>query len=284
MKAQIIDEHIPLNHSFAVFHKICDEYPFVWHYHPSCEIFFPTRGKGKYIVGTHLGTFSANEIIFAGENLPHVFYTTGLNKKNTYEFYKIHFQYSLIEKLTSVFKETSLIKKIISSPSASFICKKNNYKTIKKVKKIYTNFSRNSLYNIAIFLELLYDLIENHSVQNLSELSSLSNYSSFDVERLKKICNFLVKNFHRQIRLTEVANLAAMSISNLCAFFKKTTNISIIDYVNRLRIEQACHMLRETNDSISSIALSCGYKGTSHFNRQFIKYKNLSPKEFKRKF
>ncbi|HRR06066.1 MAG TPA: hypothetical protein P5105_02180, partial [Victivallales bacterium] len=172
MKAQIIDEHIPLNHSFAVFHKICDEYPFVWHYHPSCEIFFPTRGKGKYIVGTHLGTFSANEIIFAGENLPHVFYTTGLNKKNTYEFYKIHFQYSLIEKLTSVFKETSLIKKIISSPSASFICKKNNYKTIKKVKKIYTNFSRNSLYNIAIFLELLYDLIENHSVQNLSELSS----------------------------------------------------------------------------------------------------------------
>ena len=53
--------------------------------------------------------------------------------------------------------------------------------------------------------------------------------------------------------------------------------ISAIEYINRLRIEKAQNMLRKTTMSVTDIALSCGYKNISNFNRIFKSRFEITP-------
>ena len=53
-------------------------------------------------------------------------------------------------------------------------------------------------------------------------------------------------------------------------------------FVNDLRIGRACRLLAETEMNVTEIALCCGYRNLSNFNRQFLQLKRLSPSEFRR--
>ncbi|MNC52231.1 HTH-type transcriptional regulator YesS [compost metagenome] len=59
------------------------------------------------------------------------------------------------------------------------------------------------------------------------------------------------------------------------------TGMSLIDYLNQLRIEQAKRMLVETTLSISQIALEVGYMNVQSFNRFFRKFEGMPPSSYK---
>ena len=65
---------------------------------------------------------------------------------------------------------------------------------------------------------------------------------------------------------------------------KKSSGRSLVDFVNMLRVSEASQMLMDGSRSISEIALECGYRNLSHFNRKFKEYKNLTPREFRKSF
>ena len=65
------------------------------------------------------------------------------------------------------------------------------------------------------------------------------------------------------------------------AFFKKITHHSPIDYINRYRVEMAWLKLAHTNDSITNIALACGFNDVSYFIKLFHRYKETSPLKYR---
>jgi AraC-like DNA-binding protein len=93
----------------------------------------------------------------------------------------------------------------------------------------------------------------------------------------------LQHHFHEAINLKQVADLIYMSESNFCKFFKKATGTTFSDYVNDLRITEACHMLLYTDETISHIANACGFESLSYFNRVFLKKKKHTPSEFRKR-
>jgi AraC-like DNA-binding protein len=82
--------------------------------------------------------------------------------------------------------------------------------------------------------------------------------------------------------LKEVADLVCMSESNFCKFFKKATSTTFSDYINDLRITEACHLLLFSEDSVSDIAHACGFESLSYFNRIFLKKKRTTPTGFRK--
>jgi AraC-like DNA-binding protein len=52
-------------------------------------------------------------------------------------------------------------------------------------------------------------------------------------------------------------------------------------FVNDLRVGRACRLLAETEMSITEIALNCGYRNISNFNRQFLRLRETSPRQFR---
>jgi AraC-like DNA-binding protein len=96
------------------------------------------------------------------------------------------------------------------------------------------------------------------------------------------VCTHLQHHFHEAITLKQVADLIYMSESNFCKFFKKATGTTFSDYVNDLRITEACHMLLYTDETISHIANACGFESLSYFNRVFLKKNKQTPSVFRK--
>lgn len=65
--------------------------------------------------------------------------------------------------------------------------------------------------------------------------------------------------------------------------FKKETNSTLTDYVNRKRIEHAIMLLNSTSMQIQTIATHCGIPDLNYFTKVFKKYIQMTPKEYRTK-
>ncbi len=104
-----------------------------------------------------------------------------------------------------------------------------------------------------------------------------------DGTAIGKACKFIKMNAWRSITLDEVSRHMGMSKSTFCAFFRKGTGSSFVDYLDSYRIDAACIMLvRDPARSVSDICFETGFNSVSYFNRVFKKYKGVSPTAYRR--
>lgn len=97
----------------------------------------------------------------------------------------------------------------------------------------------------------------------------------------KIILRHLEQNFRRDIDFEEMARKIGISYSYLRKIIKEETGKSLIDNLNRFRIEEAKRLLEETDDSVARIAELAGYHNAQSLNRFFQRYEGLSPSEYR---
>ena len=99
--------------------------------------------------------------------------------------------------------------------------------------------------------------------------------------RIGKVIDHITENFAEEISVDTAANMADMSASSFSRNFQRLTGKTFVDFVNRVRISQACSMLYNTDQQISAICYSVGFKNIANFNRHFLKMKDMTPKAFR---
>jgi AraC-like DNA-binding protein len=82
----------------------------------------------------------------------------------------------------------------------------------------------------------------------------------------------------------KAASAANLSTAAFCRYFRKRTNKTFIQFLNEVRIGQACRLLINENNSVSDICYTCGYNNNSYFIRQFRKITGFTPLNYRRKF
>jgi AraC-like DNA-binding protein len=114
------------------------------------------------------------------------------------------------------------------------------------------------------------------------------NYKlSFDEtgnKRMTEVYTYIRENFKKHITLEEVSRIAKMSPFSFSRYFKKNSGAGFVEYLNQVRTNKACYLLRETGYQIHDIAESCGFSSISNFNKQFRKTVGLSPREYRSQF
>ncbi|MSS59020.1 AraC family transcriptional regulator [Erysipelotrichaceae bacterium Oil+RF-744-GAM-WT-6] len=103
-----------------------------------------------------------------------------------------------------------------------------------------------------------------------------------DLRLQKKMTTYIYEHYADRIGLNDIASSAGISRSKCAAVFSKYTETSPIDFLNSYRLEMSAAMLKNTNDSISSIAFSCGFSQQSYFNRMFLREYGMTPKEYRK--
>ena len=106
--------------------------------------------------------------------------------------------------------------------------------------------------------------------------------SSEQISKLKNVLSFMHKNIDRRITLDELAQTAGMSPKYFCRVFKELTGKTPVEYLNYYRIESACEMLTLTDETVTEIAMNCGFNDMSYFSKTFAKYKGVSPNKFRK--
>lgn len=99
-------------------------------------------------------------------------------------------------------------------------------------------------------------------------------------DAILSLLDWIDVHYHESISLQQLSGHCGMNEKYLCRLFKEYTDRTPIDYVNHLRIENACHELAAGNKSITETAFDCGFNDLGYFSRTFKKYKGLTPKEY----
>src|SRR5277367_4602702 len=73
------------------------------------------------------------------------------------------------------------------------------------------------------------------------------------------------------IRMEPLYEIAGLSKGHFHKVFMATFGANPTNYINRRRVEMACHRLEETDEPLVQIALDCGYADHPHFGRRFLK-------------
>lgn len=105
-----------------------------------------------------------------------------------------------------------------------------------------------------------------------------------DEKLLHQIFSFVEANFGGDCSLHDLAHTLGFSYSYLSRYFKKNVGLSFNEYVNRYRINNACYVLQNTDHSVLQCALDSGYKSLRSFNRNFVSYLSVTPKEYRENF
>jgi len=95
------------------------------------------------------------------------------------------------------------------------------------------------------------------------------------------VCDYMQANFHRQVYLAELADLAQLSEYHFCRMFKQSLAQTPQTYLLAVRIEQVKLRLRAGLENTADIALQCGFSNQSHMGRYFKKRVGLSPRQYR---
>jgi AraC family transcriptional regulator, L-rhamnose operon regulatory protein RhaS len=101
--------------------------------------------------------------------------------------------------------------------------------------------------------------------------------------RMANVMAHIRRHFREPLALEELARLAHVSVSQFQRNFKRVYNTTPIHFITRVRLHEACELLKDPNQDITNIALETGFGSSSFFATQFKRYMGESPSQFRRK-
>jgi len=99
--------------------------------------------------------------------------------------------------------------------------------------------------------------------------------------RLKKVFDFINDRPDGKISVGDAARMAGMGMPKFMKTFKRVAGMTLIAYLNHVRLAKAARLLCETSQSIAEIAASSGFSDQSYFDKRFKRAFGRTPKEFR---
>lgn len=84
-----------------------------------------------------------------------------------------------------------------------------------------------------------------------------------------------------RLKLSDVADMAGTNRTYVSQFFNCNNGASFFDYVNKLRVEYACELLKSSSENIETIALKSGFNSIATFHRVFSKFCGCTPAKYR---
>jgi AraC-like DNA-binding protein len=284
MKA--IEQRLPqdFDKSFVLFRETGKYFPCPWHFHPEFELVLILNSTGRRMVGDHIGYFDEDDLVFMGAGIPHVWindpqFFNG-DAEDKADAIVIHFKDSFLgEKFLSI-PEMENFKNILrlSSRGMTFFGE-----TRTKINNLMKGMPAMSGLKRLSALFDIFDLLANSTEYKL--LASPGYMQEFELkasDRFGKVSEYIMRNFEKEITLPEVAAIANMAVTTFCNFFKEHFRVTFVEYLNTVRIGYACKMLADEDQNIVQIAYESGFNNLANFNRQFKRFKNMTPSEYRR--
>ena len=111
----------------------------------------------------------------------------------------------------------------------------------------------------------------------------IERIQSGTADALAKVIRHLHDHFGEAISTEELAEMAGLSVSHFERRFRLAFGTSPRQYLIRVRVEHAAAMLRETDQSVTSVAQDCGFYDHAHFSRSFRRVMNIAPSAYRKR-
>lgn len=253
-----------------------------WHYHPEYELVLITRGKGKRIVGDHVGRFENNDLVLVGANIPHEWMCTPdyFEEPDLFKGEGIVIQFVrnfLGEQFMEAPENQALADFLARSAMGIEFRGRSKAQISDIMRSMDTMTPGQQLY--AIF-EIFRIFISEPEIRLLASPAHVTEYQADGHDPMQRALRFILQNFQRSITIDMLLHETSMSHTAFSQRFKTTYRMTFKEYLLQTRIGYACKLLQEHDLNIAEIAYQSGFENLSNFNRQFKKIKGITPTQY----
>lgn len=102
------------------------------------------------------------------------------------------------------------------------------------------------------------------------------------LEIVKKAIEFIQNEYSAPLTLNDISAHVNMSREHFCRKFSSIMHMPPFEYLNFVRIDNSCYLLRESDISIGRISELCGFNSFSYFSKKFKMATGKTPAEYRR--
>ena len=265
-------------------HEYVDIVDFSGEKHDFWEMVYVEEGQLVEISGEETHQLSAGDVLF---HKPNVFHRTINPGHTNIKAYNISFQcpsramdFFKNYKGTLSAASQQIARMLVEEGKRSFVPystpRGDNTIAVKKDAPI----GGQQMYRIYLEALLINILREQSSFQPLPIFASKAD---FQKSLYTQMIEYLKENLYGSLTLEGLQRKFSYSNTFLCTKFKEQAGESIMQYYNRLKIEEACRLMQRTEASLSEISMQLGFNNPYYFSRVFKKVKGVAPSEYRKR-
>jgi AraC-like DNA-binding protein len=283
MKPQFEKIQLAHSRSLQILHLALPAFDAPWHFHPQGELTFIRSGRGRRFVGSSIEPFQAGDLVLLGPHLPHFWHSDPPppHKPAPHaEALVIHFSQNLVDSTLRDLPELHRAHRLLQRSSQGLVFSGKTARTA--AESLFPLCTAAPLPCWNAFWELLDTLasLPESRIRSLKQELSPREAGS----RLGKAYAFLLAHYTEPIALSDVAEAAAMSPAAFSRFFKRASGRNLWEFLTELRLDNACRLLRESEQSVTEIALNSGFPTLSSFHRHFSVRHHTPPRAYRSAF
>lgn len=267
--------------------RIYKDFDMAFHSHPYIELMYVNYGKMEIAYqstkGERVVTLSAGEYVVLDGGLVH---KISVPDKDT-QIINIEMCYSppvdpLCLSVKTLLENDKNFKQFFASQPTFFVLtdSQNIGVHLEWMIKFFNSSEKdiNESYRsttLDFHLAALWTAIGNNYVEQNDTLS-------FGVKYVRKAVFFIRENYNRDLTAKKVAEASGVSQNHLNNLFHEKFNMTISQYINHYRIFKARMLIEKDSISSTQVASEVGYKNKQNFNKNFQKYTNMTPSDYRK--
>ncbi|NIE79582.1 helix-turn-helix domain-containing protein [Asaia sp. As-1742] len=279
-----------------------------WNHHPEYELHLITCGTGRAMIGDYIGPFKAGQLVLVGPDLPHAWFSP-LAEGEVLKGRDVVLQFSQswIEGLIALCPELAGLTRLLADARygveftgaqalANGLALRNlggpvgesmgeqpctpNGSTDDTMERAAADSGARLAGCIALMARLAASPWRRLSGNCQKMRDPLAQGGSGAV-RINQLVRALLSADPATLRHEDIAASLGMTASGFSRQFRAVTGETFMSFVQRLRIDHACHLLSTTHDAITVVCLKAGFGNLSNFNRVFLSLRGCTPRQFR---
>lgn len=255
----------------------------LWHFHPEYELILNIKCNGTRIVGDSVELFDRYDLVLIGGNIPHCWnYYKQNNDLPSEHGVSVNFKLESLGEALLAQHEFRPLRGLLHDAERGLVFSLDDAK--KAEKFLLQMVSDKGIDKMIDFFNVIRILCDSDKKSFLCSENYRLAFDERGNKRMSDVYSFVRENYFKPVSLNKAAKIARMSPFSFSRYFKKHSGAGFVEYLNRVRTNKACYLLRETEYQVHDIAMECGFASISNFNKQFKKTEGLSPREFRAQF
>lgn len=235
------------------------------HYHAAYELYYLCKGEREYFIGDAFYRVKEGDIVLIPQSVLHRTAGKGANR------YLVYFSREFLNRF---FTGEMLDALAINRPTVFRAEEKTRARLevqLEELLRAYTNAQPDALLAGGLY-QLLFAAATS---------PNLYERDVYSAGRIGEIIRYINENFSSIESIDEIAAHFFISKCHLCRIFSKSLGLSLVAYLNTIKVRAACDLMRRESATLTEIACRCGFNSSSYFCKVFKEEKGITPTAYR---
>ena len=257
--------------SFFAIRRRASHWPFAWHQHDAYELTLILRGDGRRHVGASIESFHAGDLILLGPRLPHT-WVSEPQPGTTVEAVVVQFTRDFLGPSWEHVTELAPLAAMLHEAERGLAFPLQAEEELRSLVTMSPGPLR-----LGSFIGVLGTLAAGHR----RALLTVPARHQRRADHWARLVDDATAHPERLPPQAAAARRVGLAPSAFARAFRRRFGLPYRDWRIRIRLELACRLLGDTQESITSIALKVGFTSLSAFNRQFQSAYATTPRNWR---